>query len=45
VHSYDAAQKTLVPIKGAGGVSLHANAMEGHYAMAWARNIWADMLD
>jgi sulfite dehydrogenase len=45
VHSYDAAQKTLVPIKGAGGVSLHANALEGHYAMAWARNIWADMLD
>jgi sulfite dehydrogenase len=44
VHTYDAAQKTLVPIKGTGGVSPQANAMEGHYAMAWARNIWADML-
>jgi NADPH-dependent 2,4-dienoyl-CoA reductase/sulfur reductase-like enzyme len=44
VHRYDAAQKTMVPVAGAGGVSTAASELEGRYAMAWARNIWADTL-
>ncbi len=44
IHQYDAAQKTLVPVKGAGGVSDKASALEGAYAWGWARNIWADTL-
>jgi sulfite dehydrogenase len=42
IHKYDAAQKTLVPVKGAGGVSPKASELEGTYAWGWARNIWAD---
>lgn len=44
VHKYDKAQKTLVAVPGAGGLSPQANAIEGRYAKAWARNIWADAL-
>ncbi len=44
VHRYDAAQKTMLPVPGSGGVSSAANELEGRYAMAWARNIWADTL-
>lgn len=44
IHQYDAAQKTLVPVKGAGGVSDKASALEAAYAWGWARNIWADTL-
>ena len=44
VHRYDAAQKTMVTVPGSGGVSTAPNELEGHYAMAWARNIWADTL-
>jgi sulfite dehydrogenase len=44
VHQYDAAQKTLVPVKGAGGVSDKASELEASYAWGWARNIWADSL-
>lgn len=44
VHRYDAAQKTMVTVAGSGGVSSAANELEGRYAMAWARNIWADTL-
>jgi len=44
VHTYDAAQKTLVPVKGAGGVSTAASELEGTYAWGWARNIWGDAL-
>lgn len=44
VHQYDAAQKTMVPIKGAGGLSAKASELEGTYAWGWARNIWADSL-
>jgi hypothetical protein len=43
VHQYDAAQNTLVPVKGAGGVSAARSALEGQYAWSWAQNIWADM--
>ncbi len=44
VHRYDAAQKTLVPVPGAGGLSPKRSEAEGVYGWAWARNIWADML-
>jgi sulfide dehydrogenase [flavocytochrome c] flavoprotein chain len=44
VHRYDAAQKTMVTVAGSGGVSAAASELEGEYAMAWARNIWADTL-
>ncbi len=44
VHKWDAAQKTLVPVPGSGGLSAQANAIEGQYAKSWARNIWADAL-
>ena len=44
VHTYDAAQKTMVAVKGAGGVSDNASELEGTYAWGWARNIWAEAL-
>jgi len=44
VHQYDAAQASIVPVKGAGGVSAAPSELEGAYAWSWARNIWADML-
>ena len=44
VHRYDAAQKTMLTVPGSGGLSTAASALEGGYAMAWARNIWADSL-
>eukprot|EP00825_Cyclidium_porcatum_P010162 TRINITY_DN151_c0_g5_i1.p3 TRINITY_DN151_c0_g5~~TRINITY_DN151_c0_g5_i1.p3 ORF type:complete len:426 (+),score=89.83 TRINITY_DN151_c0_g5_i1:3909-5186(+) len=44
VHQYDAATKTVQPVKGAGGVSVARNELEGKAAMGWAKNIWADML-
>jgi len=44
VHAYDADKKTMLAVPGSGGVSSAANELEGHYAMAWARNIWADTL-
>ncbi|OFZ97523.1 MAG: flavocytochrome C [Betaproteobacteria bacterium RIFCSPLOWO2_02_FULL_62_17] len=44
VHQYDAKQKTLVTVPGAGGVSAQRNEIEGAYGWAWAQNIWSDML-
>ena len=44
VHRYDADKKTFLPVDGAGGVSVAASEVEGKFALAWARNIWADML-
>jgi NADH dehydrogenase FAD-containing subunit len=44
VHQYDAQQKTMVAVKGAGGLSDKSSAVEGAYAWGWARNIWADSL-
>lgn len=44
VHKWDAAQKTLVAVQGAGGLSSARNELEGRYALSWARNIWADAL-
>ena len=44
VHQYDAAKKVVLPVPGAGGVSMAANELEAKFALAWAKNIWADML-
>jgi NADPH-dependent 2,4-dienoyl-CoA reductase/sulfur reductase-like enzyme len=44
VHRYDAEKKTMLAVPGSGGVSSAASELEGRYALAWARNIWADTL-
>ncbi len=44
VHRYDAEKKTMLTVPGSGGVSAAASELEGRYALAWARNIWADTL-
>ena len=44
VHRYDAEKKTMLTVPGSGGVSTAASELEGRYAHAWARNIWADTL-
>ena len=44
VHKYDEKDKTMKTVPGAGGVSSSASELEGQYAVAWARNIWADSL-
>ncbi|MDM7464169.1 MAG: NAD(P)/FAD-dependent oxidoreductase [Tepidimonas taiwanensis] len=44
VHRYDPEKKTMLTVPGSGGVSARASELEGRYALAWARNIWADTL-
>ncbi|WP_457447382.1 NAD(P)/FAD-dependent oxidoreductase [Roseateles sp. P5_E4] len=44
VHQYDAAEKTMKAVPGAGGVSPAATSAEAGIALAWAENIWADTL-
>jgi len=44
VHQFDADKRQPMPVSGAGGLSAAANEIEGKTALAWARNIWADML-
>jgi sulfite dehydrogenase len=44
VHQYSDAEKTFKTVPGSGGVSAAANQIEGRYALAWAANIWNDML-
>ena len=44
VHRYSAQEKTMLPVKGAGGLSTGPSELEGQYAWGWARNIWADSL-
>jgi NADPH-dependent 2,4-dienoyl-CoA reductase/sulfur reductase-like enzyme len=44
VHQYDAEKKTMTVVPGSGGLSIAPNELEGRYAEAWGRNIWADML-
>ena len=41
-NRYDAAEKTMKPVPGAGSLSTAANAQEAQLAQAWAENIWAD---
>jgi NADPH-dependent 2,4-dienoyl-CoA reductase/sulfur reductase-like enzyme len=43
VHQYDAEKKTMAAVAGAGGLSPAMSELEGVYAFAWAKNIWADM--
>jgi sulfite dehydrogenase len=42
VHQWDGT--TLLPVKGAGGVSAARSEAEATYAWNWARTIWADSL-
>jgi len=44
VHEYVPTQKTFRTIGGSGGVSDARSDLEGAYAQAWAKNIWADTL-
>jgi len=44
VHKYDAKERTMKPVPGAGGLSPAMSEAEGEYAMGWARNIWSDAL-
>ena len=44
VHRYDAEKKTMLAVPGSGGVSATASEIEGRFALAWAKNIWADTL-
>jgi sulfite dehydrogenase len=44
VHQYDAEKQTFLPVTGSGGLSPAASEVEGRFALAWANNLWADML-
>lgn len=44
VYRYDAAERTMKPVPGAGGLSAAASTAEATWAQAWADNIWADSL-
>jgi sulfide dehydrogenase [flavocytochrome c] flavoprotein chain len=44
VHQYDREKKTFLTVQGSGGLSPAMSALEGEYAFAWAKNIWADTL-
>lgn len=44
VHVYDATDKTFKTVAGSGGISAARNEIEGKYAWAWAKNVWADAL-
>jgi NADPH-dependent 2,4-dienoyl-CoA reductase/sulfur reductase-like enzyme len=43
VYRYDVSSKSMLAMPG-GGVSELATKLEGQYAMAWAENIWHDVL-
>ncbi len=44
-HRYDAAEKTMVQVKGSVSVSSERSAREAAEGLKWAREIWADMLE
>ncbi|MDG0855456.1 NAD(P)/FAD-dependent oxidoreductase [Roseateles puraquae] len=44
VYQYDATERTMKAVAGAGGVSPRASAAEADVARDWAENIWADSL-
>jgi len=44
IHAWDPDKKTLLPVKGAGGVSSARSTLEKQFADGWAINIWNDML-
>lgn len=43
-HKYDAAEKTMKVVPGSASLSAAASETEGREAMAWAKNIWTEML-
>src|SRR5690606_1486630 len=45
VHAYNATEKTLLPVKGAGGLSPGPSTKEGEYAMGWVTSILSDALE
>ncbi|MEF7612528.1 NAD(P)/FAD-dependent oxidoreductase [Aquincola sp. MAHUQ-54] len=45
VHAYADDERTFKTVPGSGGVSAARSAAEGRLALAWAQNIWADMLE
>ncbi|ATJ84999.1 NAD(P)/FAD-dependent oxidoreductase [Ralstonia solanacearum] len=44
VHRYDATERTMVTVPGAGGLSDAPSVTEGRLAQSWSRAIWSDML-
>jgi sulfide dehydrogenase [flavocytochrome c] flavoprotein subunit len=44
IHEYNREQRTMLPIKDAGGLSDAANEAEGQFAESWGLNIWNDVL-
>jgi hypothetical protein len=44
VYDYDVEGRIFKPVAGASGISASRSSLEGGYALAWAHNIWADML-
>ena len=42
VHEWEPGQRTLIAVKGSGGVSAARSEAEANYAWNWARAIWAD---
>jgi sulfite dehydrogenase len=44
VYGWDAEQRTMHQVSGAGGTSSARSELEAKNAMAWAQNIWADTL-
>ncbi|MDB0567422.1 FCSD flavin-binding domain-containing protein [Ralstonia solanacearum] len=44
VHRYDATERTMVTVPGAGGLSDAPSVTEGRLAQGWSRSIWSDML-
>jgi hypothetical protein len=44
VFRWDADKKSLVPPKGANGVSKEESELEMAYMEAWAKNVWSDTL-
>ena len=45
VYGFDAKEKTFKSTQGSGGVSAEPSELEGKFAYAWAKNIWADTLN
>ncbi|MEI7738188.1 MAG: FCSD flavin-binding domain-containing protein [Betaproteobacteria bacterium] len=45
VHQYDPLEKTYKVVPQSSGISLKPSTEEGNEAKAWARHIWADMLN
>ena len=43
IYRYDEVKKIMLAAEG-GGVSAEPSELEGHYASAWASNIWSDVL-